>query len=76
MYDKGLGVRQDYKKAVEWHQKAADQNDASAQFDLGVMYKYGKGVRQSNRQAKEWFGKACDNGSQNGCNAYRKLNQK
>ena len=40
------------------------------------MYVKGKGVRQDGRTAKEWFGKACDNGEQNGCDAYRELNEK
>jgi hypothetical protein len=25
--------------------------------------------------AKEWYGQACDNGSQQGCDNYRELNQ-
>ena len=33
------------------------------------------GVRQNYVVAKEWFGKACDNGYQNGCDAYKELNQ-
>jgi len=37
MYDKGKGVPQDYKQAVEWYRKAADQGDARAQLNLGVM---------------------------------------
>ena len=34
MYDIGAGVRQDYFKAVEWYQKAAEQGHAEAQFNL------------------------------------------
>ena len=57
------------------YRKAAEQGDAKAQFNLGVMYEEGKGVRQNLVIAKEWFGKACDNGLQQGCDAYRELNQ-
>ena len=75
-YYNGEGVRQDYQKAFEWYTKAADQGDASAQNSLGVMYYEGEGVRQDYRKAKERYGKACDNGLQEGCDAYKKLNQR
>ncbi len=35
-YDNGQGVAKDEKKAVEWYAKAAEQNDAKAQFNLGM----------------------------------------
>ena len=76
MYDKGEGVRQDYLKARQWYEKAANQGYAQAQFNLGVIYYHGKGVRQNIATAKELFGKACDNGFQEGCDNYRKLNQR
>ena len=76
MYSQGEGVRQDYTKAREWYEKAANQGIAQAQFNLGVFYYHGKGVRQNIATAKELFGKACDNGFQEGCDNYRKLNQR
>lgn len=51
------------------------QGDAQAQLALGLRYATGQGVRQDIVIAKEWFGKACDNGLQQGCDAYRELNQ-
>ena len=75
MYDNGYGVKQDYKKAFEWYEKAANQGYAKAQFNLGLMYVKGEGVRQDYKRAKEWFGKACDGGYQEGCDAYKILNQ-
>ena len=42
MYDKGRGVPQDYSQAVKWYRKAAKQGDASAQYNLVVMYAKGK----------------------------------
>ena len=39
------------------------------------MYVKGEGVRQDYKRAKEWFGKACDGGYQEGCDAYKILNQ-
>ncbi len=75
MYDNGQGVRQNYAKAREWYEKAAAQGNVEAQYNLGCLYNNGQGVRQNKATAKEWFGKACDNGDQNGCDAYRKLNE-
>lgn len=70
-----IHLGQDYAKAVEWYEKAAAQGHAAAQSNLGVMYVNGRGVRQNKTTAKEWFGKACDNGDQDGCAAYRELNE-
>lgn len=75
MYAQGQGVRQDDAQAVQWYRQAAEQGYAQAQSNLGVMYYNGQGVRQNYKIAKEWFGKACDNGLQQGCDAYRELNQ-
>jgi TPR repeat protein len=54
MYYNGEGVPQDYEEAIKWYRKAADQGDASAQFNLGVSYEYGKGVPQDYVQAHKW----------------------
>ncbi|WP_425537026.1 tetratricopeptide repeat protein, partial [Klebsiella pneumoniae] len=61
--------------AVEWYRKAADQGDATAQYNLGFAYANGQGVRQNKSMAKEFFGKACDGGMQDGCDSYKKLNE-
>lgn len=73
LYAKGLGVRQDYKIAREWYEKAATQGGADAQFNLGFLYLKGLGVRQDMKAAQEWYGKSCDNGIQEGCDRYRIL---
>jgi TPR repeat protein len=39
-YTFGKGVLKDYKQAVYWYQKAADQGDAKAQSNLGTMYAF------------------------------------
>lgn len=44
MYDNGAGVPQDYIEAERWYRKAAEQGQASAQNNLGVLYKNGQGV--------------------------------
>jgi TPR repeat protein len=36
MYQQGEGVQQDFKQAVVWYRKAADQEDAKAQLSFGA----------------------------------------
>ena len=52
MYDTGVGVAQDAAEAVRWFRLAAEQGDALAQFDLGVMYATGGGVPQEDAAAQ------------------------
>lgn len=42
--------------------QAAEQGDASAQYDLGVMYAEGHGVPQDYAEAATWYQKAADQG--------------
>ena len=44
MYDNGQGVLQDYKTAAKWYILSAEQGNAEAQYNLGVMYALGQGV--------------------------------
>uniref|UniRef100_UPI0033282F90 tetratricopeptide repeat protein n=1 Tax=Psychrobacter sp. CAL346-MNA-CIBAN-0220 TaxID=3140457 RepID=UPI0033282F90 len=74
MYFQGLGVRQEYAKAVEWFEKAGNQGNVEAQYNLGVMYANGIGVHQDENLAVELFQNACDKGLQKGCDGYRLLN--
>ena len=62
MYDKGQGVVQNYAEALRWYRLAADQGQASAQANLGVMYGYGQGVVQNYAEALRWFSLAADQG--------------
>ena len=41
--DSRRGVPQDRAQAAAWYRKAAEQGDAQAQFNLGLMYRYGPG---------------------------------
>jgi len=58
LYQRGLGVEQDYKEAVKWYLKAAEQEYADAQRNLGVMYQNGLGVEQNAQEAHKWCRKA------------------
>lgn len=74
-YDKGEGVRQDYRKAYELFKKTCDMKYGGLSCSaLGSMYENGEGVRQNLSIAKQYYGKACDLGDQRGCDNYRKLN--
>ena len=53
---------QDDAQAVTWYRKAADQGNADAQANLGLMYANGHGVLRDDAQAVAWFRKAADQG--------------
>ena len=62
-YQHGKGeVTRDFAQAVYWYKKAADQDWATAQYDLGQMYFRGEGVTQDYNQAFQWFKKAAEQG--------------
>ena len=54
------GVTQDFEKAAQWFQKAADQEDVCSQFVLRICYMDGIGVTQDFEKAVQWFQKAAD----------------
>jgi len=55
MFEKGLGVAQDYVEAVRWYRLAAAQGDARAQYNLGGSFNFGKGVVQDYAEAMRWY---------------------
>jgi uncharacterized protein len=62
LYYQGKGVKQDFKEALKWFQKAAEQGTEEAQFNLGGMYYQGKGVKQNFKEAAKWVKKAAEQG--------------
>ena len=52
----------DYATALQEFKKAAEQGDARAQFNLGVMYANGRGVIQDDKEAVKWFRLAAEQG--------------
>ena len=50
---------------LDSERKAAEQGDASAQYNLGVMYRDGNGVPKDLAKAVEWFRKAAEQGYPN-----------
>ena len=55
MYAEGKGVPQNHAEAVKWYRKAAEQDDARAQYSLGFMYDLGRGVPQDDTEALKWY---------------------
>ena len=63
-YNLALQLEADGKltKAADMYQKAADQNQTEAQYNLGYAFFEGKGLPQSDVNAALWFQKAADQG--------------
>jgi TPR repeat protein len=55
MYQKGLGVAQDFRKAYSWFEKAVAQNLPEAHVNLGLLYIDGLGVTQDQQKAFSLF---------------------
>jgi len=53
---------QDYTQALEWYQKAADQNHRLAQFNLGQMFAHGQAVPANDAMAVMWIRRAANGG--------------
>ena len=56
--------RGDYVTALREWTPLAKQGDASAQYNLGVMYGNGQGVPQDYKAALEWYTLAAEQGVQ------------
>jgi TPR repeat protein len=56
-------VVQDYAEAVKWYRLAAQQGNASAQFNLGFRYDNGQGVVQDYVEAVKWYRLAAQQGN-------------
>ncbi len=61
-FDEGLAAhkRGDYATALREWRPLAEQGDAAAQFNLGVMYSKGRGVPQDYAEAVKWYKKAAE----------------
>src|SRR3977135_3984233 len=61
-FSTGLSAYQkgDYETALKEWRPLAEQGEASAQFNLGLMYYEGHGVPQQYGQAAEWFRRAAN----------------
>lgn len=62
MYEKGLGVPQDYVKAKEQYQTALGKEAPGSYAAMGNLYENGLGVPKDLFLAKEWYSKGRDLG--------------
>jgi TPR repeat protein len=62
MYQDGLGVPQDAKKAVYWYTLSAEQGNSGAQINLGNSYSNGEGVPQDAKKAVYWYTLSAEQG--------------
>jgi TPR repeat protein len=67
IYEFGLGLPKDLKKADYWYRKAVADSGSqvlnpSSMSSLGYLYSNGKGVQKDYRQAEAWYQKAANQG--------------
>jgi len=55
--------RQDYETAYKLILPLAEQGDAQAQYNLGVMYDKGQGVPQDYKEAVKWYRLSAEQGN-------------
>ena len=63
-FQKGFAAAQsgDYATALREWTPLAEQGDATAQFNLGLMYDNGQGVPQNHKTAVKWYRLAAEQG--------------
>lgn len=62
LYEKGDGVRKDFKQAVQWYGLAAEQGHLDAQYYLGMWYANGISVTQDEGMASRYLASASSKG--------------
>ena len=68
-------MAQNKATAVKWYQKAAEQNYANAQYNLGFCYEKGLGgLSRSKKEALKMYQKAAEQGNHAAERAIRRLN--
>ena len=56
-YRYGLEVEKDYKKAIEWYEKAANQGHRKAQLEIATLYTDKENTEKDYKKAIEWYEK-------------------
>ena len=56
IYEFGLrGASKDVVEAMKWFRKAAEQNFAPAQYEMGICFANGQGVEKDTVEAVKWY---------------------
>lgn len=56
-------MRRNYRSAIKWYTKAAEQGSVLSQFNLAACYEEGQGVEKDIRKAIYWYNEAAKQGS-------------
>lgn len=75
-YFEGKGVEKDLKNSLTFYAKSCDLKFGRGCAMVGGFYHYGVVVKKNIQKTKEFYGIACDLGEQDGCDEYKKLNEK
>lgn len=59
----GKGTNQNFKEALRWYQKSANQGFAQAQYRVGTLFERGLGVKADAARARVWYRRAAEQGS-------------
>ncbi|HEC18406.1 MAG TPA: sel1 repeat family protein [Gammaproteobacteria bacterium] len=73
MYETGLKLPVDKKRAMEWYEKAARQGYADAEYRLGIALYYGTGPTRDEEEGKKWLRLAAGHGHPVAKNMMNKL---
>ena len=66
-------MRQDYAKARNYWEEAANEGLLASQMHLGALYEEGKGVKPDPATARKWYDRACEQGYEEGCERSARL---
>jgi TPR repeat protein len=83
IYYYGKDVKQNYVEAVEWYQKAIEDDifwaccegkeDSYLPYNLGICYYYGRGVEKNLDKAAKYFGWAANMGNNDAQNKLKEI---
>ncbi len=62
MYELGIKLPIDKKRAMEWYEKAAEQGFAAAEYRLGISLLYGADEVHDEPEGKKWLASAASHG--------------
>ncbi|MCH5150864.1 MAG: sel1 repeat family protein [Spirochaetales bacterium] len=76
MYVNGEGVEQNYSKAFEWWEKAAERGNLEDLYNLAATYANKQSVEQDYIKTFEWLMKAAESGNAEARKIFESLLQK
>ena len=57
LYRKGIGIKQDFSKAIRYYERSSSQGNTYGLVELGLCYTFGLGVKQDYKKAIEYYKK-------------------